>query len=852
MKKFLSIIFICFLVLGFYGCNNPDEDDDVVDPEVVAYITTASSEIDAYVDALDQDLYNDENWALISSKKIEVKGQIAAATTKEAIDALVAAAKTYIDEVEQINPLDIKKAEYVTKLDNLLALYDEEFYTAASWAGILETLEEAKEEVANATTEAALETIYKAAKKEIDSVPSADEEIAAAASDAVMALDAEFNTYDSLLYHVDDYAKIRNIYDDAKMDILYATKLEDVQKYLDQAKADMAKVKKLVAVTYNNVDDCTWADDAILEETYRPGTEWVIPVPSRKYQEFLGWYLTEDFSGNKVTKITTADGDVNLYAKWDELTDEDYLNIYKDEKEAEIKEYLTTSKDSSKYNETVWAEVETALEVAVENIQAIALGTNTLAAGKEEVDAAFAAGKAALDAIEETAYTVTLRLNGGNWLVNTKEELTELFFEEYNAFATFQTVITYKNFYSLGNGYHTSYYVKKFFEANPQWMWLLDFIKDNCNPEIKEDIVINNSSSKFRMELAGYFGAMSQETAPAGVSYTGSDYTAYANDVTFLEYLKYEEIEYVEPATLPVPLKAEHKFLGWYADEAFTGEAVTEVTGAVTLYAHFEPLTEEEKVQLYQDKLMLELEAYALETKDQSKFTEEDWATFLEKVVELQGVIDATTTNAEADAALVEAKVTVDEYKDSTYNVTYVLNGGYWEYETKEDMVNAFLVAFSTFLGRQNTIAAENFFSSSWTADGGMNRFFKAHTEWQWILTYLATKCDPSVAGDVKVDGNAGEMSQVRIELHAYFNNISYNFNGFTSGDYTNDVNDLGFTKYFQQTEFGCIGLVEELPTPFNGDKVFAGWYDNADFEGEAVTSIEGETTLYAKWVDAE
>ena len=99
MKKFLSIIFICFLVLGFYGCNNPDEDDDVVDPEVVVYITTASSEIDAYVDALDQDLYNDENWALISSKKIEVKGQIAAATTKEAIDALVAAAKTYIDEV---------------------------------------------------------------------------------------------------------------------------------------------------------------------------------------------------------------------------------------------------------------------------------------------------------------------------------------------------------------------------------------------------------------------------------------------------------------------------------------------------------------------------------------------------------------------------------------------------------------------------------------------------------------------------------------------------------------------------------------------------------------------------------
>ena len=851
MKKFLSIIFICFLALGFYGCNNDSDGDDEVDPAVVAYITTATTEINTYVDELDDSLYTDENWALISAKLIEVKGQIANATSIEDIDALVAAAKAYIDGVEEINPLDIKKAEYVTKLENLLELYDEEFYTETAWAGILEVVEEAKEEVAAATTEEALEAIYKATKSDIEGVPAKDEEIAAAASEAIIALDAEFTKYDSLLYHVDDYAKIRDIYDSAKMDILYATELEEVQEYLDEALADMAKVKKLVAVTYNNVDGCTWADDAVLEETYRPGTEWVLPVPSRKYQEFLGWYLTADFSGNSVTKITTADSDVNLYAKWDELTDEDYLSIYKDEQEAAIKEYLTTSKDPSKYNETVWAEVEAALEEAVESIQAVALGTSTLAEAKALVDAEVTAGKAALDAIEATAFTVTLRLNGGNWLVNNKEELTELFFEEYNAFATFQTTITYKNFYSLGNGYHTSYYCRKFFEANPQWMWLLDFIKDNCNPEIKEDIVLNNSSAKFRMELAGYFGAMSAETAPAGVSYNGSDYSAYANDTTFLDYLKYEEIEYVETTTLPIPLKVDHKFLGWYADEAFTGDPVTEVSEAVTLYAHFEPLTEEEKVQLYQEELMLELEAYALATKDQSKFTEEDWTTFLAKVEELQGIIDATTTNDEADAALVEAKVVVDEYKDSTYTVTYVLNGGYWQYASKEEMVNAFLVDFSTFLGRQNTIAVDNFFASSWTADGGVNRFFKAKTEWQWLLTYLATKCDPSVAGEVRIDGTSGEMSQVRIELHAYFNSISYSYNGFASGDYTNDANDLGFTQYFKQTEFGCIGLVEELPTPFNGDKVFAGWYDNAECTGDAVTSIEGETTLYAKWVDA-
>ena len=850
MKKFLSIIFICILTLGFYGCGDNSGDDEV-DPAVVAYITTATTDINSYVDALDDALYTDANWALITGKVIEVKGQIANAKTIADIDALVAAAKAYINEVEKINPLDLKKAEYVTKVEGLLNLYDEEFYTETAWAGILELIEDAKEEILAAANEAALESIYKATKSTVDKVPAKDEEIAVEAEKAVVLLEAEFNKYDSTLYHVEDYERIRDIYYAATIDVRYAQELEDVQYIADKAIADMAKVKKLVSVTYYNAEDCTWPSDAELIEEYRPGVQYIIPVPSRKYQEFLGWYLTEDFSGAKVTKITDADEDITLYAKWDELTDEDYLNIYKDEKEAELREYVAANKDQTKFDAPTWAQVQTALEEAVENIQAVALGTSTLAESKAAVDAVYAEGKTALDAIEETAFTVTLRLNGGNWLVNNKEELTELFFEEYNAFAIFQTTITYKNFYSLGNGYHTSYYVRKFFEANPQWMWLIDFIKDNCDPAIKDDIKLDNSSSKLRMEIAGYFGAMSAETAPAGVNYNGSDYTTYANDVTFLEYLKYEEVEYVETTTLPTPLKFEHKFLGWFTTEDFSGDPVTEVSEAVTLYANFVPLTEEEKLQIYQEGLMLQLEEYALSTKDRNNFTEEDWAEYLEYIVYLQTCIDETITKDEADAAFVASKDYIDEYKDSTYTVTYVLNGGYWQYANKEEMVNAFVAAFDEFHTTRN-VTVEDFFGLSWSNDGAINRFFKTHTEWQWLLTYLASKCDPSVADEVRVDGNNGEMSQVRIELHSYFNNIQYSYNGFTSADYTNDENDLGFTTYFQQTQFGCIGLVEQLPTPFNGNKVFAGWYDNAEFTGEAVTSTDAEITLYAKWVDAE
>lgn len=39
--------------------------------------------------------------------------------------------------------------------------------------------------------------------------------------------------------------------------------------------------------------------------------------PSRQYFEFLGWYLTSDFTGAVVTSITSEE-DVTLYAKWDQ------------------------------------------------------------------------------------------------------------------------------------------------------------------------------------------------------------------------------------------------------------------------------------------------------------------------------------------------------------------------------------------------------------------------------------------------------------------------------------------------------------------------------------------------------
>ncbi len=53
------------------------------------------------------------------------------------------------------------------------------------------------------------------------------------------------------------------------------------------------------------------------ETSYIGGEKLTLPIPSNGKLEFLGWYLEEDFSGNKVSTIKSSQtGDITLYAKW--------------------------------------------------------------------------------------------------------------------------------------------------------------------------------------------------------------------------------------------------------------------------------------------------------------------------------------------------------------------------------------------------------------------------------------------------------------------------------------------------------------------------------------------------------
>jgi len=569
------------------------------------------------------------------------------------------------------------------------------------------------------------------------------------------------------------------------------------------------------------------------QEVYVHGTTYVIPEPARKYQDFLGWYDNPDFTGDPITQITEADSNIELYAKWSELTAEGELSMYKEAKVAELKAYLDATKDASKYNAAAWELVEKTLKDQVENINAQADNTT--------IDSALEAAKAALDALLPTNYIVNYELNGGNWKFSSKEEAMNAFLADFAAYA--KTTVTTETFFSSSYGK-----VYGFFNDNPGWKWFVEYIA-SIRTDKADQFDLSDKESYFpqlRIEIVGYITA----TAAENGNYKSYDYSSYTEDLGFLDFLKTTQFEYVEEVELETPIKVGYKFIGWYTNAEFSGEVVTTVSEACTLYAKFEELTDEDVLNAQKIAAKSALDEYVSETKDYNKFTEEDKALFEAKVDELKAAIDAATTLTAVDESLVKAKEEVDAFAYSTYVVEFVLDGGHWLYENKAALVNAFIADFHTLRSAVAIDALKtDFFAKSWTQSGVITQFFTQFTKWHWFLTYLSTKCDPAKAQYFALGGSDIQMPHVRAEIDGYINNYQYKHSSgsYVSADYTGNENDLGFVEYLQQDKLEFLGTTD-APKAYKAGYVLAGWYDNPEFTGEAVTTITGATKLYAKW----
>lgn len=80
-----------------------------------------------------------------------------------------------------------------------------------------------------------------------------------------------------------------------------------------------------------------------------------------------------------------------------------------------------------------------------------------------------------------------------------------------------------------------------------------------------------------------------------------------------------------------------------------------------------------------------------------------------------------------------------------------------------------------------------------------------------------------------------------------------------TGADLTNDtvegttferaiVNVYNASSVFGEINKNLLLSVPSLPLPVKDGFTFAGWYDNAEFTGDALTRLSASAKLYAKW----
>lgn len=71
---------------------------------------------------------------------------------------------------------------------------------------------------------------------------------------------------------------------------------------------------------YYDVKGGTMPADATYK--YETGVPLTLPIPTKKYHEFLGWYLDDDFDGEALWEISdTTSGAKTLYAKWKDIAE---------------------------------------------------------------------------------------------------------------------------------------------------------------------------------------------------------------------------------------------------------------------------------------------------------------------------------------------------------------------------------------------------------------------------------------------------------------------------------------------------------------------------------------------------
>ena len=401
---------------------------------------------------------------------------------------------------------------------------------------------------------------------------------------------------------------------------------------------------------------------------------------------------------------------------------------------------------------------------------------------------------------EAVAYKVTWVTNGVEMPVapTSNEELWKAFMPAYNAY------------YGLSRADQPIDKVSTFAPAkmeqfmtdeNSDWKWLGDYVLSIATAAGKT----LSGEGAWRWGVHAFFNAAEGANGAAGIDYTEAG--KYENWIGAWKAanLLPETMTIEDP--MPVLEKPEYTFLGWYDNEACTGDIVTKVTKDCTLYAGWE-------------RAVYNVDFVAPYAYPNNMYVDDVY----ELAYALQEDYNAAYNSSKAWAKMEKGQV--------YYNIN-----GEWKLpkdaQGQDPTVTGFIqnVSYNTTDNFKNLLEAEG-------------------SKWAWMKTAIEAQRVKSEIADALDEGT------YRKEVGAIFLQSPKSSTAWKNSASWEGFNADSIVKAFGQEVTLPDTIAEDytLPTMYRKNYTFDGWYWEKDFSGEAVTvvPVKSNGTLYAKFTATE
>ena len=510
---------------------------------------------------------------------------------------------------------------------------------------------------------------------------------------------------------------------------------------------------------------------------------------------------------------------------------------------------------------------------AVVSVRAIYEGLSETAKAKVTKLGVLESIEAKIKHLEETTvieeFTVKYDLNGGFW--TTRELMVADFLNDYNTI----NGITKKadEIYSAGTGPMKKMFSDKALLA--KWTWLLEYLKSlsthaEAIPQYEAYIAGNASGVSLpwalRQDIQGFLTQTrcAKYSGLAAINFSEPDKAngfwgyykaASQKEFTYNKFL----------GELPTPYRSYYNFLGWYDEE---GNKVTETNKTINLKANWEAIEYAIDYELNggsSDKLVLSY-TYDTDTFALVEPTKEGYL-FLGWFTNPEFTGNAVTKIEKGSHG--DMKLYASWRSNSSYDVEYVLNGGNWDYDSRQAVIDELFKDYNAYTNGSYT--EENLPTGAWDLIN-FHTFFYSGTnskKWAWLADYLGevgsaankpgcaalTKAADSVSFE-KLNGNY--KYEVSYEFRAFMLGTKMTSNSnYPTSDYSDPELANGFWDKLNATMETKFNYEENqvltLPTPKKQYQIFKGWCKNSDLSDEPIYNITvtENLKLYAKFEDA-